>query len=422
MDFKKIKNIKEKNYIIIIIYMSNTNIPIKSISINARLRKYFIIPSIQKSQNILLCFPGGSETIEKFVSFTNVDLIDNTDTTIIVFEGQYANNTYAWQNAFVWLKSKFYNDVLFIDSVLEKENLISNNPNIFLTGKSDGAGFCILYSNLSRYLNLIKGIFVCSGAYFGLDKSNNISTFNINNTITINLDSNNSNSIIVPKNIVIPKQNISITIIHGTADKIMPYLGQNYTNDNAYRDDSIWKKIDDKLSKQNNKVSSNTYTANIPNFVDAIVNSNGLKPYKFDSNNNYFINSYSKSLTNFNFIKINDQNHDWSGHDSSGPDSTEQANKYLDATYLLCNFFNLKLKKDYKLKYNEIPFGFLQYNTSIQTFQNLPITTSSNLIQNYESFQNTNEYNYNLIIFWLIIIIIILLLLKLRNKKVILLK
>jgi len=394
----------------------------KKIVINNITRHYFIISSIQKSQNILLCFPGGSETIKKFLSFTNIDLIDNNNTTIIVFEGQPANNTYAWQNAFVWLKNNFQNDVLFIDTVLRYEKLISNNINIFLTGKSDGSGFCMLYSNLSSFSNYIKGIFACSGAYFGLNQLDNISPFDIKNTITIN-SSDNKNTIYVPKNIIIPKNNISITIMHGTADQVMPFNGKNYTNVNAYRDNSIWNKIDNILSKQNNIVTSNTYTANIESFAKAIVDFNNLKLYKTNHRSDkYSIDSYRKSLTNFNLIKINFQNHDWSGHDNSGPNSNDSQNKYLDATYLLSKFFNLDLKKDYKLIYKDIPDGFLKYNASIQNFQNLPITTSSNLIQNYESFQNTNEYNYNLIIFWLIIIIIILLLLKLRNKKVILLK
>jgi nanoRNase/pAp phosphatase (c-di-AMP/oligoRNAs hydrolase) len=53
-------------------------------------------------------------------------------------------------------------------------------PNLFLTGKSDGAGFAVLYSNLSKYKNKIKAIGICSNANFGLGK-NNIGPYDKNN-------------------------------------------------------------------------------------------------------------------------------------------------------------------------------------------------------------------------------------------------
>jgi len=109
-----------------------------------------------------------------------------------------------------------------------------------------------------------------------INQLDNISPFDIKNTITIN-SSDNKNTIYVPKNIIIPKNNISITIMHGTADQVMPFNGKNYTNVNAYRDNSIWNKIDNILSKQNNIVTSNTYTANIESFAKAIVDFNNLK-------------------------------------------------------------------------------------------------------------------------------------------------
>ena len=41
-------------------------------------------------------------------------------------------------------------------------------------------------------------------------------------------------------------------------------------------------------------------------------------------------------------IKIQEQNHCWSGHSNSGPDSSKPENHYFDATKEICSFFNIK--------------------------------------------------------------------------------
>lgn len=327
--------------------------------------------------NILLCFPGGGETMDEFLSFTNVADIDITDTTIIVFEGQESNNKFTWQNAFPWLiKDSCQNDIEFIDTVLSKEYYLINstNPNLFLTGKSDGAGFCMLYSNLSKYQSDIKGIFVCSGAYFGLKNAFNIEEYDSNNICELN---NDDNIIRIPLNIVIPKKNISITILHGTSDSLMSYEGQPYCNQKAYErssgrsgrsDIGVWHEVDSTLSQS----KSNTYTANIEAFVNVIIDKNQLNENK----NTIDVSGYSTlSCTNINhtmslnFITIYGQDHDWSGHIHSGPNSqvVNQANFQLDATYLLCQFFKWKLNylptyHNHVVNSTAVPSIFLKYS------------------------------------------------------------
>lgn len=342
-------------------------------------RHYTIIESQSKeATNVLLCFPGGGEIMGDFLSFTNVADIDDTDTTIIVFEGQVSNNTFTWQNAFPWLKKgSIQNDIEFIDTVLSEEHLIDTNPNLFLTGKSDGAGFCMLYSNLSKYQSDIKGIFVCSGAYFGLvNAESNIGLYDSDNTCELDDNVN----IRVPSNIVIPKKNISITILHGTSDKIMSYMGQKYSNQKAYYgSDSAWKEVDGSIfyDQKSEMVQSNTFTANIKEFVNVIIDINQLNEnYQFVKHFTVNVGEYSAlSCTNvdhtmsLNFITIQDQDHDWSGHIFSGPHSnvSNQANFQLDATYLLCQFFNWKLNypptyHNHVIDSNAIPSNFLKYS------------------------------------------------------------
>jgi hypothetical protein len=61
-----------------------------------------------------------------------------------------------------------------------------------------------------------------------------------------------------------------------------------------------------------------------------------------------------------NAITIN-QNHDWSGHYKSGPDSDYHRTFILDATYLLIKFFKLQ-KGNYVPTISTIPLNLKTYD------------------------------------------------------------
>jgi len=338
---------------------SYQNIVISSIVINGTTRYYavFNINNVSINNKVLLCFPGGGTDIQEFCQFTQFNNIANC---LIIFLGQSSYNSYTFQNAFPWLFRINNNDVLFVDSVLQL--LFNNNmPDLFITGKSDGAGFSMLYPNLSQYKSYIKGIGVCSGAYFGLNSSTNIGVYSSSNRYI------NSEGMIVPYNIVIPKMNIPVFIFHGTGDDVMPYNGQNYVNSLAYNRPSLWKTIDPTVNPGSKPITTNTYTAKIPTFVSEIVANNNLTQYYSASNSDYSWTSYNNNQTGdvLNFITINDQGHCWSGHYSNDdPKSFLPSNFYVDSTYLLTKFFNL-LQGNYKPTVSVIPPNLLTYNNNI---------------------------------------------------------
>ena len=329
---------------------SSSNLQNKSISINGITRNYSLNIN-SNDTNVLLCFPGGGETMETFISYTGLDQISSS---VIFFEGQKSINGYSWQNAFPWLKNTtIQNDVLFVDTVLT--NIYNNIPNIFLTGKSDGGGFCVYYSNFSKYTNNIEAIGIFSSAHFGLTSASNITPYDINNTITIP-----KTNIIIPQNIILPSSNVSIFLIHGTRDQVMPYKGQNFTSGPVKNTLSIWNNIDTGIPNKNN-----TYTVNIPSYISSIQQTFSNNIYN-NSNSNYSWNS-STSPSNlvFNSISIVGQNHDWSGHtNNSGPDCSKQPNLYLDATYLLIKFLKLD-QGNYKPTISTIPLNLRTYDNNI---------------------------------------------------------
>ena len=332
---------------------------IDSILINDTPRYYVVLNKNNLSVNnkVLLCFPAGGSDISEFFETTQFNNISNC---LIVFLGQKSYNSYTFQNAFPWLyRINNNHDVLFVDSVLEL--LFNNNiPNLFLTGKSNGAGFTMLYSNLSKYTSYIKGIGVCAGSYFGLNSPDNIGVYSSKNRYR------NSEGMIVPYNIILPKINIPVFIFHGTGDTVTPYIGSKFENAKAYSKPSLWQTIDKLVNPNSSVITTNTYTVNIPNYVSKIIYNNSLSLSYTDSNPNYTWSSYNNANGNvLNLITINDQGPVWSGPSIiTSPDSFLPSNLYLDATYLFIKFFNLE-QGNYKETVNVIPPNLLTHNNNI---------------------------------------------------------
>jgi poly(3-hydroxybutyrate) depolymerase len=310
----------------------------------------------------LLGFHGGGEDMYEFLRYTEFNLINEQ---IIIFNGQVSANTYTYQSAFPWLfangASQYQNDIDFVDTVITKffENKLKK---IFLTAKSDGAGFCILLSNLSKYKKKIKAIGMCSGAHFGLYNINNIGPYNSNNKF-IGLYKT-----IIPYNIITPPKNISIFLMHGTEDTVMPYDGQEFPGSSDAIDFlkiTLWRVIDPEIINLFNLdiIKTQTFTPDIPNYVQNIIKYSKINNLYSSTTveDKYTLTSYNNSCNNvLNFFTIDRQDHDWSGHPNSGPNSNRPANFHLDATYLLIKFFDFDIGK-YKTKIDIIPTGFLNY-------------------------------------------------------------
>jgi poly(3-hydroxybutyrate) depolymerase len=333
--------------------------------------RYYTTFNIEKSSRgngpVLLCFHGGGDTIDEFINFTQFNLIAES---VIVFLGQQSFNTSTWTNAFPWLYKEGYkngtqDDVNFVDEVLY--TIYGDRiPQIFLTGKSNGAGFCVYYSNLSEYADKIKAIGICAASHFGLNSVTNIGEFNVDNCYTLD------NGIIIPYNIFSPLKNISVFIIHGTSDTIMPYDGAMYKNENAYDDidESIWTEIDQNIEKIDGVIYTNTYSTNIPAYIEFIKENDNLEETYNSSNEEYMWNSAANNEVVLNSIIINGQKHCWSGHANSGSGSDEPANFYLDATYLFIKFFKFNMG-NYVTSIPIIPYG-------LRTYDNEPIIIDKN--------------------------------------------
>jgi poly(3-hydroxybutyrate) depolymerase len=343
---------------------TNQNVNVYSININ-NITRYFLTINIDlkntNNSTVLLGFPGGGESIFTFLKYTSFNLIADQ---VIIFQGQTSGNIFTWQNAFPWLfingAIEYQNDVSFVDTVI-KTIFPGIKPNLFLTGKSDGAGFAVLYSNLSKYKNKIKAIGICSNANFGLGE-NNIGPYNKDNIFF------GKDRTIIPLNIIVPPPNVSIFIMHGTADTVMPYKGQMYPGTSSaynYVNTTLWEIIDPNLNGPPfiPNVISNTYNPDIPTYVDKIQQYSGISNEVSSTTvpNEYTSSTYNNSNNNvLNFIKVIGQDHDWSGHLYSGPNSSDTANTYLDATYLMIKFFDLNIGS-YTPTVTTIPTGFLNY-------------------------------------------------------------
>ena len=150
--------------------------------------------------------------------------------------------------------------------------------------------------------------------------------------------------------------------MHGTADTVMPYNGQFYDNSLAIEKapTSIWPDIDINLN--------NTYTVRFPAYRNKIIKELGQLSYHYKSSSSTtysYLSASNYCKTVINYIKIIGQDHCWSGHIDSGPNSSDAANLQLDATYLLTLFFKLDLgnySNNNMPNYKIIPSNLRTYN------------------------------------------------------------
>lgn len=316
-------------------------------------RKYFVstpknIEENKKYPVLLLFHGGGSEADDSNLSYAyqpkdnekvgilNYTKLYEADCVTIAFQGQQSNNIFSWISAFPWMKANPQNDVDFVETVLDdilKSDFSKKhiNDKIFAAGKSDGGEFCLYLNNNSKKIKL-NGIAMISAAHFTLNNENEfISKYLLNSDNKIGIDT------------------ISM---HGTKDQVMPFNGKHFTNRKAIEDslkekESYWKTIDSNV--QENPLNSNTYTVNIPNFWNSITDNMEIQiTKKFGIDNKSELKKYTDTNnTRFYSIEVTDQNHCWSGHENSGPESSLEPNKQFDATAAICSFFNISLNKSY---------------------------------------------------------------------------
>lgn len=154
----------------------------------------------------------------------------------------------------------------------------------------------------------------------------------------------------------------------------MPYNGQNCTSSNFQKADvngSLWPVIDPTLEFNNGNIT-NTYTVSFPEYIKKIIESNNLTPPSelpqepSDGSYTYSVFSNKTNNTVLNFIAPTNQDHDWSGHNNSGPNSNLPQNFTMDATFLMIKFFKL-VQGNYTPTVLHLPINLLNYKNEIIT-------------------------------------------------------
>jgi predicted esterase len=307
---------------------------------------------------IILLFHGNGEeiynTTPPTLGILNYTELYSVNALIIAFQGQPDKTLLtSWQTCFPVMIENPLDDVAFVNQVVstlpneiagENYNVKINKNKIFAIGKSDGAGFA-LYLSIKNPQLKIKALGLCSGTYLALNNS-------------INFGNITNQNFILPENCSIP-----LLEFHGTGDQVMPYSGTNYLTSAAINPEGNpynWINIDPDLVIANYfeppefdqyyVKSSNTYTANILAYWINWSKKNQNKCFKLiNYGNNLLFQWYNKSHCSKKksnpvvHVQITNQNHDWSGHLYSGPDSDSVYNATLDATVIVCHF----LKIDY---------------------------------------------------------------------------
>lgn len=284
----------------------------------------------EKGLPILFGFHGGGETPVNsedsgFLNYTN---LANLGAIVIAPLGNDSNNGHSWINAFPWMQSNPANDLLLPQQIIQ---LLKNTPGlpkidyetVYATGKSDGSGMTMYWAcNMASSGVNLKAVVMVSGAYFGLNSATNIGL--------------NQSSICVPK------APLPMMMMHGTADQVMFYNGQNFINSNAIAGaNDYWITKDPTVAPG----KSNTYTAVIQTYREYLAKEvNKCSIPKSSSLSLYStVETWEGCSADFTSITVAGGNHVWTGHKNSGPDSGITPNMDFNATEQLAKFLKLPL-------------------------------------------------------------------------------
>jgi len=326
-------------------YYYNQNLSYSSIEIDGNQRFYIMTGTISSQYQmvkLLFCFPGGNETAFQFTTYTNVN---ECGILSVIFQGQPSKNNESFMNSYPWYGNDPLNDMEFVKQVYQTiptvlkfgnqnntafKNITVLKDYLYLTGKSDGSGFCVYLAYQNPNQLPIKALFLVSSALFCLNSTQNYGTEVNINLLTLS---------------------IPTILLHGTSDTTMPYYGENFVTEMALCGNiDYWQSIDTNIVRDcpnqqctnPTNVSTNTYTADIPAYVN---NWNGNYQVNTSNSINNSVSTflYYKLPHYFLFVPIINGTHVWFGHDQSGPDANEPANLVLDSTDLLCQLLNIPL-------------------------------------------------------------------------------
>lgn len=288
----------------------------------------------EKGLPILFGFHAGGGEIpvnsEKKTGYLNYTNLANLGAIVIAPRGNGSNNGHSWISAFPWMKSNPANDLLLPQQIIQ---LLKNTPGlpkidyetVYATGKSDGSSMAMYWAcNMASSAVNLKAVVIVSGVYFGMNSATNIGL--------------NESSICVPK------APLPMMIMHGTADQVMPYDGQNFIDPNAIEYAyEYWITKDPTVTTG----KSNTYSAAIPTYRESlakVVNKCSI-PKSSKLGLYSTVETWLGCSAEFTSITVAGGNHVWTGHKNSGPDSGITPNMDFDATEELAKFLKLPLYK-----------------------------------------------------------------------------
>lgn len=276
---------------------------------------------------LIFAFHGGGERLHDadgtgFLDFTGLSAVH---AVVVAPVGNVSHNGHSWINAFPWMKPHPDNDIALPAALLSAIRSRSDLPNIdpgrvFALGKSDGAGMAMALA-CQRPAGLdLAGVALISGAYFGVGAATNFGRDG--------------------HAICLPRTPVPTLLMHGTADRVMPYPGQNFVNPKALKGAAdYWRSIDPDVTEG----SSRTYTADVAAYVAAlstrVFGCSGFVQTEIGPSS--VVADGTGCAARFEVITISGGNHVWPGHGRSGPESGRAPNMDFDATARIAAFFAL---------------------------------------------------------------------------------
>jgi poly(3-hydroxybutyrate) depolymerase len=287
---------------------------------------------------VVLVYHGGGETARQILEDSS---LGNLAAVVVSIEGQEAHNGLSWMNAFPWLKplredGSPRNDVQVTQDILGEvgARFRLDMSRIYATGKSDGAGMAVFLAAHPELRNFdVRAIAPISGAYFGVQQTFRTQSYTFPATAS------------GYQEIVLAPMAIPLLEMHGTADEVMNYRGQQVSTPGATERPGSLYGVDGSFWSPPAFPDYQAYTADIPSYwaawgapVDGASGNPTCQEFTCSDTYRCRLYIYSKPEdVPLYLVQVENGGHDWFGHTGEG------ASLQIDATTLISDFFGIPL-------------------------------------------------------------------------------
>lgn len=261
---------------------------------------------------------------------------------MIALEGQFAYNARAWLSAFPWLKSPPRNDVALTEAALAvaASRFPLDRTRIIATGKSDGGGMAVFLAAHPEMRSFdLAGAAPVAGAYFGASTDIGYEPFAV------------PASAAHYRGFTLAPRAVPLLVMHGTKDRVMEFEGGRFHTAKALDEfdtaGAFWSKANGFAAADAFHAPIESYWASWARAVNGANRTDEQDLSRSATQRARLVQHSACGKLLLSLLVLEDADHSWFGHRSSGPGAATEPGLMLDATRIMAAFFEIPLSEQY---------------------------------------------------------------------------